>query len=102
MQKAAAEIAAPMISRTLTTIVVFLPLILLSGIAGAFFTALAVTLTIAVMVSLLLALLVSPSACAAFLKTRTGDREHGRILERVIVVYERLLRAGLAGVGCCP
>ncbi len=95
VHKAAAEIAAPMISRTLTTIVVFLPLILLSGVAGAFFTALAVTLTIAVMVSLLLALLVSPSACAAFLKTRSGDREHGRILERVIVLYERLLRAGL-------
>ena len=95
VHKAAAEIAAPMISRTLTTIVVFLPLILLSGVAGAFFTALAVTLTIAVMVSLLLALLVSPSACAAFLKTRSGDIEHGRILEQVIVLYEKLLRAGL-------
>lgn len=92
VQSAAAEIAAPMISSTLTTIVVFLPLVLLSGVAGAFFTALAVTLAIALSVSLVLALLVSPSMCAAFLKTRTGDREHGRLFERFIESYESLLR----------
>jgi len=90
---AASEIAAPMISSTLTTIVVFLPLILLSGVAGAFFTALAVTLTIALMVSLLLALLVSPSMCAAFLKARAGAREHGRLFERFIDWYGALLHA---------
>jgi CzcA family heavy metal efflux pump len=92
VQHAAGEIAAPMISSTLTTVVVFLPLVLVAGVAGAFFTALAVTLTIALMVSLGLALLVSPSMCAAFLRTRPGEREHGRLFERVIRVYDRLLR----------
>ncbi len=90
--RAASEIAAPMISSTLTTVVVFMPLVLLSGVAGAFFTALAITLTIALMVSLLLALLVSPSLCAAFLRVRPGAEEHGRLFEKFIHLYERTLR----------
>jgi CzcA family heavy metal efflux pump len=91
VQRAAEEIAVPMISSTLTTVVVFLPLVLVSGVAGAFFTALAITLVIALMVSLLLALLASPSLCAAFLKVRPGQREHGRLFEQVVKGYEGLL-----------
>ena len=92
---AATEISAPMISSTLTTVVVFLPLTLVTGVAGAFFTALAVTLTLALLVSLLLALTVSPSLCAAFLKTRVGQKEHGRLFEKVLQIYERVLRGSL-------
>ncbi len=99
VQRAAAEISAPMVSSTLTTVVVFLPLVLLTGVAGAFFTALAITLTIAVMVSLALALMASPSLCAAFLVTRnkgTGSaHEHGPIFEKVLRFYEKALRTGL-------
>jgi CzcA family heavy metal efflux pump len=92
---AAHEIAAPMISSTLTTVVVFLPLILVSGVTGAFFTALAITLAIALMVSLVLALLVSPSLCAAFLRVRPGAKEHGRLFERFLRLYDRVLRFSL-------
>jgi len=95
VQRAAHEIAAPMISSTLTTVVVFMPLVLLSGVEGAFFTALAVTLCIALMVSLALALLVSPSLCAAFLKIRPGQKEHGRLFERFLGLYEWALRRTL-------
>ncbi len=95
VQRAAGEIAAPMISSTLTTVVVFLPLVLVAGVAGAFFTALAVTLTIALLVSLVLALTVSPSLCAAFLRTREGAPEHGRLFERALRLYERTLRTAL-------
>lgn len=96
VRQAATEIAVPMISSTLTTVVVFLPLVLLAGVEGAFFTALAVTLTIALLVSLVLALLISPSLCAAFLKTREGAAEHGRLFQRVLNAYERVLRFCLA------
>ena len=92
VQLAAQEIAVPMISSTLTTVVVFLPLVLVAGVYGAFFTALAVTLTIALLVSLALALLVSPTLCAAFLKTRAGAQEHGRLFERFLRIYEKALR----------
>ena len=95
VQKAAQEIAAPMVSSTLTTVVVFLPLVLVSGVYGAFFTALAVTLSIALMVSLMLALLVSPTLCATFLKTRPGAPEHGRLFERFVRLYENVLRFAL-------
>jgi CzcA family heavy metal efflux pump len=95
VQSASAEIAAPMISSTLTTVVVFLPLILATGVIGAFFTALALTLTISLLVSLALALFVSPSLCAAFLRVRPGAKEHGRLFDRAIALYEALLRFGL-------
>ncbi|MBC8139670.1 MAG: efflux RND transporter permease subunit [Fibrella sp.] len=95
VELASQEIAAPMISSTLTAVVVFLPLVLVTGVAGAFFTALAVTLVIALMVSLLLALFVSPSLCAAFLKVRPGAAEHGRLFERVLRGYDKLLRGAM-------
>ncbi len=102
IQRAAKEIAAPMVSSTLTTVVVFMPLMLLTGIAGAFFTALAITLTIALMVSLALALLVSPSLCAAFLRVREGAEEHGRLFERFLQWYERVLRTCLRQAWVLP
>lgn len=95
VNSAASEIAAPMISSTLTTVVVFLPLILLAGVAGAFFTALAVTLTISLLVSLVLALLVSPTLCAAFLRVKPGAKEHGPLFEKLIQFYLKTLRFGL-------
>ncbi|GAC1387907.1 MAG: efflux RND transporter permease subunit [Vulcanimicrobiaceae bacterium] len=54
------QLAAPMIASTLTTVVVFLPLTLLTGVSGFFFRALAFTLTAALLVSLGLALFVAP------------------------------------------
>jgi CzcA family heavy metal efflux pump len=88
------EIARPMISSTLTTVVVFLPLSLLQGVAGAFFSALAITLTIALMVSLALALLASPSLCAAFLTTRS-HREPGPMFQALSRGYESALKLTL-------
>ena len=91
VQEASSHIAAPMISSTLTTVVVFLPLAFLQGVAGAFFLALALTLTIALMVSLVLALCVSPSLCAAFLQYREGLHDEGRLFGWVARSYERTL-----------
>lgn len=94
VRAASREIAKPMVSSTLTTVVVFLPLSMLEGVAGAFFSALALTLTLALLVSLVLALTVSPSLCAAFLRTE-GHHEGGRLYERFLDAYEHLLRWGV-------
>ena len=88
---ASQSIAAPMISSTLTTVVVFLPLAFLQGVAGAFFLALALTLTMALLVSLALALCVSPSLCAAFLKYREGLHDEGKGFRWFVRGYERVL-----------
>ena len=62
------EIAWPVVNSTLTTVVVFAPLSLLSGVAGQFFSALAFTLCAAVLLSLAVALGITPLLCGRFLK----------------------------------
>lgn len=91
VRRAASQIAAPMVSSTLTTVVVFLPLSFLTGVAGAFFSALAITLSIALMVSLALALCVSPTLCAVFLHRDSATKE-GRLFRATLRGYERALR----------
>ncbi len=93
VRAATSQIAAPMVSSTVTTVVVFAPLAYLQGVSGAFFSALAITLTIALMVSLALALFISPSLSAAFLRSRNHHRQsRGRLLELYSAMLEKLLR----------
>lgn len=92
VQRASSMIAAPMVSSTLTTVVVFLPLSFLEGVSGAFFSALAVTLSIALIVSLVLALCVSPTLCAVFLRS-SSYRPEGRLFRKVLRGYEIVLRS---------
>jgi CzcA family heavy metal efflux pump len=69
------ELIWPVTTSTLTTVVVFLPLRLLTGVVGQFFAALSITLTIAVLVSLFLALTIIPLMADQFL--RAADAETG-------------------------
>jgi len=68
VRKAMAEIAVPMIGSTITTVVVFAPMALLSGVTGAFFIALSITLSIALALSLFFALYITPLLSAYILK----------------------------------
>ena len=67
IREAVQELVWPVTTSTLTTVVVFLPLGLLQGVVGQFFTALSITLTIAVLVSLVLALTIIPLLAQQFL-----------------------------------
>ena len=69
-QQGTAELAAAVIGTTVTTVIVFLPLAFLSGVVGKFFGALAVTLSVAVVLSLLVALLVVPIVAARVMRAR--------------------------------
>ena len=66
IRDAVRELIWPVTTSTLTTVVVFLPLGLLQGVVGQFFAALATTLTVAVLVSLLLALTIIPLLAEQF------------------------------------
>jgi len=55
------ELTIPLIGSTITPIVVFLPLISITGVTGSFFRALAVTMTVSLFTSLLLALTWTPT-----------------------------------------
>src|SRR5690348_3445812 len=67
IREAVQEIIWPVTTSTITTVVVFLPLGLLTGVEGQFFKALSITLTISVLVSLLLALTIIPVLSEQFL-----------------------------------
>jgi multidrug efflux pump subunit AcrB len=60
IRSALRELTTPLIGSTITPIVVFLPLIAMTGVNGAFFRALAITMTVALLTSLLLALTWTP------------------------------------------
>jgi CzcA family heavy metal efflux pump len=68
------ELAVPLLGSTITPIVVFLPLIFISGVTGAFFRALAVTMTVALLVSLFLAVAWIPTL-SQFLLRRPAEPE---------------------------
>ncbi len=67
IREAVQELIIPVTTSTITTVVVFLPLRLLQGVVGQFFAALSITLTIAVLISLVLAVTIIPLLAEAFL-----------------------------------
>ena len=82
------QLMAPLVSSTLTTVVVFAPLGLLSGVPGQFFRALSMSLSVAVLISLALSISVVPlmARWAASHHTPAGEW-HGRFEAS----YERML-----------
>ena len=89
------QIGGAMVASTSTTVVVFLPLALLTGVSGFFFRSLALTLSISLLVSLGLALFFTPALTKAFL--RPSDQEHeGGFIDSVLHRYDPLLRWALA------
>jgi CzcA family heavy metal efflux pump len=101
IQEAIGEILRPLVSSTLTPVVVFIPLAFLSGITGVFFRALALTMVVSLLTSLVLALTLTPSLAAWFIrekKPKDGklkNLESGFLLPRVIRIYERALHTAL-------
>ena len=75
IRQAVQELIWPVTTSTITTVVVFLPLRLLTGVVGQFFAALSITLTIAVLVSLLLALSIIPLMADQFLREKDTDHD---------------------------
>ncbi|PYP64113.1 MAG: AcrB/AcrD/AcrF family protein [Gemmatimonadetes bacterium] len=73
IRDAVQELIWPVTTSTITTVVVFLPLGLLTGVEGQFFHALSITLTIAVLVSLVLALTIIPLLSAQFLTAKDTE-----------------------------
>ena len=93
VRKALHEISRPLIGSTITPVVVFLPLIVVTGVTGTFFRALAITMTAALITSLLLAVTWTPGLALSLLKpaSHSGEpsaheshNEPGRVLGRVL------------------
>src|ERR1041384_2224723 len=99
VQSAVSEITVPIIGSTITPVVVFLPLTLLTGVTGVFFRSLALTMSVALLTSLVLALAFTPVLAERFVKARPEDalgpdeeaETHGRVLGAIIRRYESIL-----------
>ena len=102
VQHAVSEITVPIVGSTITRVVVFLPLTLLTGVTGVFFRSLALTMAVALLTSLVLALTFTPVLAEKFVKAKKGKNVHeefGRILGFIITPYERVLRWALKNRG---
>jgi multidrug efflux pump subunit AcrB len=73
VERAISEITIPIIGSTITPVVVFLPLTLLTGVTGVFFRSLALTMAVALLTSLVLALSFTPVLAERFVKVRRKD-----------------------------
>jgi len=106
IRNAIREIRVPLVGSTITPIVVFLPLISMTGVEGTFFRALAVTVATALLTSLALALTWTPTLSHFLLRRATShDHTSGRFMGALTRFYGRALRFVLdyplaLGLGC--
>ncbi len=106
IRSAIAEIRSPLIGSTITPIVVFLPLITITGVTGTFFQALAITVGFALLTSLVLALTWTPALSHLLLRSPRGTSgahsagQHNisptSFTGRLIWLYERAINLILA------
>jgi CzcA family heavy metal efflux pump len=102
IRSALREIRVPLIGSTVTPIVVFLPLITITGVTGTFFRALAITVGVALLTSLFLALTWTPALSHVLLRSKPGgSAKHDEVaatgfMGKLTRLYERALKAALA------
>jgi len=95
--KGAQEIGFTVLSISLSLIAVFIPILLMGGIVGRLFREFAVTLSVAILVSLLVSLTATPMMCSRLLKHQPPEshnrlfRASERFFERVLGLYEQTL-----------
>ncbi|MDD5543685.1 MAG: multidrug efflux RND transporter permease subunit [Acidobacteriia bacterium] len=97
--KGAKEIGSTVVTMSLSLVAVFIPLLLMGGIVGRLFREFAVTLTIAIVVSMVVSLTATPTMCAHLLKEH---ETHGRLyywseraFNAVVNAYGRTLKTVL-------
>jgi multidrug efflux pump len=97
----AGEVGFTVLSMSVSLIAVFVPILLMGGIVGRLFREFAMTLSVAIMISLVVSLTTTPMMCAYLL----ADQRHGthgrlyrvgeRFFEAMLTLYERTLRRAL-------
>ena len=93
------EVGFTVLSMSLSLIAVFLPLLMIGGIIGRFFSEFAITLSVAILISLFISITLTPMMCAYLLKPQPQQSPHspprrrgfGQLLLRVQNGYARSL-----------
>ncbi len=89
VMRAAMEYFRPLSGSSASTVVIFIPLAFLSGITGAFFKALALTMAAALVISFFVSWLAVPLLADRLLSARDIEREHRREHGRVLGAFQR-------------
>ena len=87
--KGAGEIGFTLVSLTISLIAVLIPLLFMGDLVGRLFQEFAITLAVAIGISLLVSLTLTPMMCARMLKTAPQHGSEPDFLERVIASYGR-------------
>ena len=102
--RGAREVGFTVLSISLSLVAVFLPILLMGGIVGRLFREFAVTLSMAILVSLVVSLTTTPMMCARFLRAG-DDGDAGPAVPRRASARSSALRRRLwahAGLGAAP
>ncbi|MHC1697720.1 MAG: efflux RND transporter permease subunit [Geobacteraceae bacterium] len=98
--RSATDVVVPVFTATVTIVCSFLPLLIISGSVGEFVAALPITVAIALMVSFIVAVLLTPILCRFFIKKGLHDHERGEseeargkfnVLDRLQAGYQVLI-----------
>ncbi|MBA1263365.1 MdtB/MuxB family multidrug efflux RND transporter permease subunit [Stutzerimonas stutzeri] len=89
--KGARQIGFTLISLTLSLIAVLIPLLFMQDVVGRLFREFAITLAVAILISLVVSLTLTPMMCAKLLKPATVDEAKPDWVERLIGGYARWL-----------
>ncbi|WGL17737.1 multidrug efflux RND transporter permease subunit [Microbulbifer bruguierae] len=88
------EVTGPVIATTAVLFAVFVPVMLMPGLTGKMYQQFALTISIAVFISSINALTLSPSLSAILLRPARGEGEHGEKLTGLFGLFNRFLRGG--------
>jgi multidrug efflux pump len=99
--RGAREVGFTVLSMSISLVAVFLPILLMGGIVGRLFREFAITLSIAVLISLVVSLTTTPMMCALFLRHREPRKQGGlfrqseRVFDGMLSFYSRTLTVAL-------
>ncbi len=92
--RGAQEVGFTVLAMSVSLVAVFIPLLFMGGQAGRLFREFAVTLSLAVLISLVISLTTTPMLCALLLRpvdTHAAPGRFGRMMDRVLAGYRRTL-----------
>jgi hydrophobic/amphiphilic exporter-1 (mainly G- bacteria), HAE1 family len=95
--KGAGEIGFTILSISISLIAVFIPLLLMGGIIGRLFREFAITMTMTIVVSAFVALTLSPTMCALFLRDEKHAK-HGKAYMAIERAFDKLLAGYTRGL----
>jgi multidrug efflux pump subunit AcrB len=108
VMRATAEFTRPLIGSSASTIIIFAPLAFLTGVTGAFFKALSLTMAVSLVISFLIAWLAIPVVAAHLLGPKDAEQEEGGSVTRAVhrfyarLMYHLLSRPWLIALAIIP